>query len=240
MENNWQKIWDNRKNDIIGSDMENEEELILGLKKMVGWDFCGKGSNIAFEEFLKEYEYLRDNLKTGGGTVFEVGCGNGANLYFFHKDGFKIGGLDYSPNLLAVAKKVIGEENFIEAIVGDASELPTEIKYDAVFSFSVFQYFSSIEYAEKVLDRMLAKATKSICVTEILNEEKREDYFKYRRATVKNFDEKYKDLPKLFIPKKFFTDYAEKNNLDVEFPHHHIEGFWNNEFNFDCFMYKKI
>ena len=207
---------------------------------MVGWDFFGKGSTITFQDFKKEYEYLKANLKTGGGgSVFEVGCGSGANLYFFHKDGFKIGGLDYSANLLDVAKKVIGAENFIEAIVGDASKLPTTIKYDAVFSFSVFQYFSNINYAEKVLDRMIAKTTKSICVTEILNADLKEDYLQYRRSLDKNFDEKYKDLPKLFIPKKFFIDYAAKNNLEVEFPHHHIEGFWNNEFNFDCFMYKK-
>lgn len=141
--------------------------------------------------------------------------------------------------MLAIAKKVIGEENFIEAIVGEAVELPTEIKYDAVFSFSVFQYFSSIDYAEKVLNRMLEKTTKSIGITDIFYEEKKNDYIKYRRETTKNYDELYKDLPKLFIPKKFFINYAEKNNLDVAFPHNHIEGYWNNEFTFDCFMYKK-
>ena len=240
MENNWQKIWDNKKSQLDEINANDEQKIIFELKRLAGWDGFGTGASIAFSEIKKEYEYLRDNLKTGGGTVFELGCGSGSNLYFFHKDGFKIGGLDYSPNLLAIAKKVIGAENFVEAIVGDASELPTEIKYDAVFSGSAFPYFPDLEYTEKVLDRMLAKATKCIATVRMLKEETKDDYFKYRRAHDKNFDERYKDLPKLFIPKKFFTDYAAKNNLDVEFPHHNLEGFWNNEFNFDCFMYKKI
>lgn len=241
MKNNWHEIWNNRKSQIDEIDKNDEKKLIIELKRIIGADFFGKGSTIKFEEFQKTYIYLRDNLKTGGGndSVFEVGCGSGSNLYFFHKDGFKVGGLDYAENLLAIAKKVIGEENFIEAIVGEAVELPTEIKYDAVFSFSVFQYFSSIDYAEKVLNRMLEKTTKSIGITDIFYEEKKNDYIKYRRETTKNYDELYKDLPKLFIPKKFFINYAEKNNLDVAFPHNHIEGYWNNEFTFDCFMYKK-
>ena len=147
--------------------------------------------------------------------------------------------MDYSANLLAVAKKVIGGENFIESVIGEASELPTDVKYDAVFAGGAFGYFPDLNYAEKVLDLMLEKATKTIATVRMLKEEKKDDYIKYRRAHDKNYDERYKDLPKLFISKKFFIDYAAKHNLHVTFPHHHIEGFWNNEFNFDCFMYKK-
>ncbi len=241
MKNNWHQIWDNRKKKFEEIDLSDDKNLIINLKKIVGWDFFGKGSTITVEDFKKEYEYVRDNLQftEGGGSVFEVGCGSGVNIYFFKQDGFKIGCEDYSQNLIDIAKKVIGEENLIECICGDAAEIPTAIKYDAVVALSVFQYFSSIEYAKKVLDLMVEKATKSIGITQILNEETKDNYLKYRREVTENYDELYKDLPKLFISKKFFIEYAEKNNLDVKFPNYQMKGFWNAPYNFDCFLYKK-
>lgn len=175
-----------------------------------------------------------------GGAVFEVGCGSGANLYFFKKDGFKVGGSDYAENLLSVTKKVIGAENLIECIAGEASDLPTDKKYDAVFAAAVFYYFSDLNYVEKVLDIMVAKAKRSVGLTRMLNAETKEDYLKYRREHTKNYDELYKNLPKLFISKDFFREYAARNNLEIKFPKHHIEGFWNEPFNFDCFMYKSL
>lgn len=69
------------------------------------------------------------------------GCGSGANLYFFKRDGFKVGGSDYAENLL--------------------------------------------------------------------NAETKDEYLAYRRAHTKKFDK------------------------------HHMEGFWNEPFNFDCFLYRK-
>ena len=140
--------------------------------------------------------------------------------------------------MLDVAKKVIGVENLIECIAGEATDLPTEIKYDAVFSTGVFQYFSDLNYVEKVLDRMVAKARRSVGILRVLNADTKDDYLKYRREYTKNYDELYKDLPKLFIAKDFFREYAAKNNLEIKFDQHHIEGFWNEAFNFDCFLYK--
>ena len=240
MENHWQELWNNRKINLEDLKAEDEERLILELKRIVGWDF--KNTSIAVDEFRKEYEYLKANLSLSyvAESVFEVGCGSGANLYFFRKDGFKVGGSDYAKNLLDITKKVIGEENLVECIVGEAIDLPTEIKYDAVFAAAVFYYFSDLSYVEKVLDRMVAKARRSIGITRILNADTKEEYLKYRREHVRNYDELYKDLPKLFISKDFLREYAAQNNLTIKFSSHHIEGFWNEPFNFDCFMYKNL
>lgn len=140
--------------------------------------------------------------------------------------------------MLDVAKKVIGVENLIECIAGEATDLPTEIKYDAVFAAGVFQHFPDLAYAEKVLDRMVDKARRSVGILRVLNADAKDDYLKYRREHTKNYDELYKNLPKLFIAKDFFREYAAKNNLEIKFDQHHIEGFWNEAFNFDCFLYK--
>lgn len=242
MYNLWQQLWNNRKINFDKLTAEDESELILELKRIVGYDF--KNTIISFEDIKKEYDHLKADLLSdrilsyGEEGVFEVGCGSGANLYFFRKDGFKVGGLDYAENLLAVAKEVIGEKNFIECIVGEAIDLPIEIKYDAVFSIGVFYYFPDLNYAQKVLDRMVAKARFSIGIR-VLNAETKEDYLKYRREHVKNYDELYKNLPKLFISKDFFREYAMKNNLLIKFTKSHGVS-WNQPFAFDCFLYKKI
>lgn len=243
MENHWQEIWNNRKVNVDELSSEDETRMILELKRIVGWDFYGKKSSVSVEEFKKEYNYLKENLgltdKTSA-SVFEVGCGSGTNLYFFQKDGFEIGGSDYAENLLDIAKKVIGVENFIECITGEASELPTAIKYDTVFSAGVFSYFSDLNYTEKVLEKMVVKARRSVGVLKILDEATKEECLKYRRENTKNYDERYKGLPKLFHSKKFFEDFALKNGLEIKFNKKHVEGYWNEAFNFDCFLYKKF
>ena len=241
MKNNWYEIWNNRTTNFQNIDPNDEQKLIIELKRIVGWDAFGKGLSVAYEEIKKDYEYIRDNLKLqwGGGTVFEVGCGSGSNLYFFTKDGFKIGACDYAEQMINITKKVIGEENLIECICGDAAEISTDIKYDAVLATAVFQYLNSLEHAEKILDIMVAKSKYSIGLTRMFKEETKDEYINWRRATTENYDELYKNLPRLYISKNFLTTYAAKHNLHVTFPHHHIEGFWNEPFIFNCFMYKK-
>lgn len=39
--------------------------------------------------------------------------------------------------------------------------------------------------------------------------------------------------------KEFFYDWAMKNNLEIEFHNSQVEGYWNNEFVFDVYIYKK-
>ena len=181
MENRWQEVWNNRQINPSELTSEDETRLILELKRIVGWDFYGKKTTVSVEGYKKEYNYLKANLGFADkiGSVFEVGCGSGANLYFFKKDDFKVGGSDYAENLLDVAKKVIGAENLIECIAGEASELPTDIKYDAVFSAGVFSYFLDLDYTEKVLEHMLDKTRQSIGILRIFDEETKEECFRY-------------------------------------------------------------
>lgn len=133
----------------------------------------------------------------------------------------------------------MGAENFIECICAGAADLPTDIKYDAVFSNSVFPYFEDLDYVEKVLDRMLLKSKSSIGIFKLFKEETKEDYLAFRRKNDPNYDEHYKDLPRLFMKKEFFIEYAEKNNLEVKFDRYNLKNSWNEPFIFDCFLYKK-
>lgn len=68
---------------------------------------------------------------------------------------------------------------------------------------------------------------------------KEEEFLAYRRSHIENYDEKYKGLGKLFISRDFFTRFAERENLTITFTQTNLSGYWNNEFVFNVFMYKK-
>lgn len=247
MKNNWQSIWNNRKSSLEGVNPEDETQIILELKRIVGWDCQVHGLGVMFGEFKKEYEYLKNNLKLAAPddlefydkTVFEVGCGSGAYLYFFKKDGFKVGGIDYSENLINIARAVVGDKNLIECICDEATNLPIDVKYNSVFAAGVFQYFDSLEYVEKVLDEMILKTKRSIGILRILDEKSKENYLEFHRNLDPNYDEKYKDTPHLFISKDFFISYAKNHDLGYKFDQCHMENFWNEPYIFDCFLYKR-
>lgn len=241
MGNRWQEIWSKKNATTEKLNTEDEKELIVELKRAVGFDFFGKGTTVLVEEFYNEYNYLKKILRLNGKaeSVFEVGCGSGANLYFFIKDGFKVGGMDYSKNLLEIAKKVLSKDNVEELIFDEAINLPVDKKYDAVISSGVFQYFPSLDYAEKVLDKMLAKTKKSIGICRFLKEETKEEYLKFLKKNNPDYEERYKNLDKLFLSQEFFKTYAEKNNLEVKFDMYELKGFWNVPYMGGCFLYKK-
>ena len=101
--NNWQKIWDARKDNFSNVDMKNFREVFAELKRIDGFDLNG---GVTVESMIRQHENLSDALNlTGAQNIFEVGCGAGANLYLFARDGYTVGGLDYSSTLIDIAKK---------------------------------------------------------------------------------------------------------------------------------------
>src|SRR6218665_3925654 len=47
----------------------------------------------------------------GAVKVLEVGCGPGANLWFMHREGFAVHGIDISPTAIAIANARLANEN---------------------------------------------------------------------------------------------------------------------------------
>ena len=175
---------------------------------------------------------------TVGQTVFEVGCGSAANLYLFARDGYTVGGLDYSAALIDIARKVLPAEKVCELICADADELPTEKIYDAVISIGVFFYFDSLDYAERVLEKMLLKSRRTVAVLDIYDAACEAEHLAYRRRTIENYDERYKGLHKLFYPRSFFEDFAARHNLSIRFTANDLEDYVNAPFTYHCFMEK--
>ncbi len=238
MSNNWKNIWSNRS---IDKDLINENDFVkkfVELKRCNGFDTLG--GNISISALLDQYEQIKKalthNSKNELNSVFEIGCGSGANLYMFEHDGFVCGGIDYSQSLIDIAMQVLHTNDLV---CDEAINCSTEKKYDCLLSNSVFSYFDCIEYAEKVLEKMCIKANYSIGLIDIHDIDKKQAYIDYRNSVVENYAERYANLPKLFYSRTFFSDFAQKHNMEIVFCESTVEGYWNNEFVFNCFLYKR-
>ena len=198
------------------------------------------GENVlTYSTYYKQYQQIKNALKLQqGDSVFEVGCGAGANYLFFKDDAIKYGGVDYSRNLIHTFMSIF-PDNCIELYCEDAEKFDTEIKYNAVFSMGVFLYFNSLEYATNVLEKMYAKATDCIAVIDVPDLAKKEENLARRRAAIKDYDKKYKDFPRLYFKKEFFEEFAAKYGMEIEFVEIEMPGYWNAGDNINCFMYKK-
>lgn len=234
----WEKIWNKKiaNEELLHKDFET---VFMELKRLTGNDTTGKG--VEFQGFMKQYADIKTNISNDGKkkikSVFEVGCGSGPFLLAFQRDGYKIGGVDYSKSLIDVAKKIL--INPVELYCGEANNLKEDIIYDCVMSNSVFEYFKSDEYAVDVLEKMMDKARYSIAVLDVHDNEKKEQYLQYRRSIIQDYDKKYKNLEKKFFEKKFFEKFARDNFLTIKIQNTNIEGYWNNQFTYDVYMYKE-
>lgn len=242
--NKWKEIWSNRiSNDNLLSSNSSEKDIFLELKRIDGFD--GIGSTLTYEALIKQYNMIKQRLiedaynysKVNGNinTVFEVGCGSGANLFLLENEGYKVGGIDYSDKLISVASKVLETKDLV---CDEAINLDIEPTYDVILSNSVFSYFQSVDYAWEVLEKITKKANYSLGLIDLHDEEKKDDFIAFRRKEVPNYDELYKDLSKQFYSKEFFKEFAHDNNLNIVFTESDIPGYWNNDYIFNCFMYK--
>lgn len=236
--NNWDKIWKKRTAKI-----ENRAtvfEMFKELKRADGFDT--QDVQGYYEAFFRQWECMAQRIETGCagtiGSLYEIGCGSGVNLYLFStlKHVAVLGGLDYSKNLIRIAQSVV-----TEADVGceEALRVPTEPKYDVVLADSVFQYFNDAAYGQKVLERMWAKAGKMVVVTEVHDQEKKDEHMAYCRKCVENYDEVYAGLDKTFYTREMFLQFAEEHGGRCEIVQPDNELYWNNRFVFDCYLYKE-
>ena len=235
MDSKWRAIW-NRRKPATGKLSGSWQDVFLELKRLNGYDVIGDG--IALDAFLEQDAQTRELLKLAPeASVFEVGCGTGANLYLMERAGMAVGGTDYAAGLIETAQKVLQQP--VELYSGEADAIETEHTYDAVFSNGVFPYFPDEAYAARVLTHMLEKSRGPIGIMGLHDVEKREDYLAFRRANIPNYDELYKDLDRFFYTRKFFADYAAAHDLDIIFPVMELKGYWNDAFIFNVFMYRK-
>ncbi len=237
MQNEWKNLWNKRHGELDKIEKGDVRKTFLELKRSAGFDVVNE---LTYEALHEQYVETKRNLNQGRQegikSVYEVGCGAGANLFLFESEKIQTGGIDYSEGLLDTAKEVLKTEDLM---CGDAVSMNVAPKYDSCFSNSVFSYFTDEEYALQVLAKMYEKADYSIGILDIHDIQKQEDFIKYREAIMPDYHERYKNLPKLFYAREFFEKFAADHDMDIVFRESTMKGYWNNQFVFHCYMYKK-
>lgn len=234
--NEWNRIWENRTSDILISD--DSFDMFCKLKKADGFDT--QEIDGYYEAFFEEWHKMTERIEQNAGNIasaYEVGCGSGVNLYLFQqlKKLGVVGGCDYSEAQIRLAHKVVKAEDLH---CMEADHISTEPKYDLVLADSVFQYFQNPEYGMRVLEKMWEKANKIVVITEIHDEEKKEEHLNFRRQCVENYDEKYKGLDKTFYTKEMFRKFADWAGAKCLIVQPQNELYWNNKYVFDCYLIK--
>lgn len=235
MEHRWKEVWSGKNADMDILTSGNEEKVLMELKRSSGFDAVGDGLN--YEAFLTQYRQILERAEQYHEiqSVYEVGCGSGANLYLLERDGIQVGGIDYSESLLKIAGDVLRTKDLTFA---EAVQMPEWPQYDVVLSNSVFSYFRDTDYALQVLEKMYQKAGYVISILDIHNKDMEEQFLAGRKALTENYEEHYAGLPKLFYHKQFFEKFACSHNMSIRFYESDMPGYWNNPYLFHCYMYK--
>lgn len=240
MNSKWKSIWE--KKNLENIDLKKDQfSVFCDLKRTDGFDVCVHDEQAYFMAFYNEWVKMYKELKNilGGQTVqsiYEVGCGCGVNLYLFQnrmKDAV-LGGIDYSQNLIDIAKRVVPSGKLVW---GNAEDMDIVEKYDFVMADSVFQYFGDREYAEDILNKMILKSQKAVYVSEVHDMDLREEWLAYRRSSMENYDRIYENLDKLFFSRKWFVEIAEKHNKQILFTKNENSEYWNSRYVFNCFIF---
>lgn len=237
---NWKRIWNAKQADMARLQTNDAESVFMELKRLDGNDTLGNGG-ISYAAFRKQYEIMKRNFqgdKEPVKSVFEAGCGSGPFLYLLQSEDIQVGGMDYSEVHINAAKNVL--VNPLELYCDEAIHLRTDIKYDCVFTNSMFEYFSNYDYAMKVLEKMCEKSNDTVAVLDVHDKEKEDEFIFYRRSMIDDYDAKYSGLRKLFFERDFFVDFAASHNMDIKITTSKYEEYWNREFVFDIYLYKNI
>ena len=235
MANRWKEVWNNRKIDVDKLKETDEFTLYKELKRLDGFDVQVENEEAYYRSFYNGICKIYDTKLAFAGSIYEVGCGSGANLFLFKRRGKQVGGVDYSEQLVAAAQNIMPTEDII---VEEAVNITDEPQYDVLISDSVFAYFYDEAYGREVLEKMYHKAASKIVLLEIFDKDMEEECNAYRRASVENYDERYKGLDKVFYPRQMFVDFAKEHDCTIEFEPVVNEYYWNSRYMYNCFMTK--
>jgi len=108
--------------------------------------------------FRKHWEVFRELLRDTTGASLEVGCGRGTISSYFAAHGFDCHLLDYSPDVLNVARNAFGKNGHRGTFVcADAHRLPyDDRRFQVVVSIGLLEHFEDVKTLLEEQVRVLA------------------------------------------------------------------------------------
>jgi hypothetical protein len=138
----------------------------MTLARLMAADGLDRGASPIAEPAWRGFvEYVAETLDVGPGTrIFQVNCGAGSFLCPLWENGYVVGGLDRSPDLIRMAADAMPEGRFS---LGEASALDPAEPWAVVVACGTLGSFPDLDFARGVLARMAAKATHAIAVLDV-------------------------------------------------------------------------
>jgi ubiquinone/menaquinone biosynthesis C-methylase UbiE len=104
------------------------------------------------------YENTEVNNKI---RVLDIGCGTGRNIDIFLSQGATVYGIDYSPDMLNIAKEKYRNNSKVKLFIGNAEKLPFKDSFfDVVCSFKTLPHVHNLAKAIKEVRRVTKKRGK--------------------------------------------------------------------------------
>ena len=176
-----------------------------------------------------------------GSSVFEVGCGAGALLFELRRLGCAVGGIDWSPSLIRVARSVLPGADFE---VKEASMLDVSPRVDVVLACSLFHYFPSLEYAMQVIERMVAKSVRAVAIFDLPDQAVKEAALAYRRASAGGdvrYAARYEGLDHCYFDRSWVADTLQSFGLTgVQVADQDFANYGNAPYRFNAWGFKHL
>lgn len=126
-----------------------------------GWEEAYRTGNTSWREKDGDIAEWVGNAGISSGNALDLGCGAGDQSIWLSENGFKVEGLDYSKEALAIAKSQNSAAHFIEWNLENLSEYTFENDfYDIIVIKHVLAY---LEDKEKFLEVVKSKL-RGVCI----------------------------------------------------------------------------
>lgn len=234
----WKDIWKKKGNTATNCDQFSLQELIA----IDGFD--SKAGLIMAPDWLEYVSHVKSRLNIcPGQRLLEVGCGAGAFLLPFAVEGVNVCGIDYSEELIDIAKSAVPRGLFKLA---DANSIPFDNNvFDSVVSNAVFFYFPTYSYAEQSLSEIkrVLKPGGTAAILDVSDLELKDiaEELREREIGVDNYNRLYiaPGLSHLYFSRQWFEHFGLSNGLTVLIEDQCISGYQNSSYRFNVFLTKK-
>lgn len=231
----WHHVWQNKGLNRILDDPRSGN-VLEALMDLDGYN--SPTSSPLIEDHEVQFRQAVDALGIGpADTVFEVGCGAGAFLYWLSSRCSSVGGLDYAESLIAHARRALGPEADLQH--GEARTLAIAPQYDIVLSNGVFIYFPNEQYAYDVLRRMIHKSRRAIGILDINDAEHRHEFERIRAISQGEQRGRYQGLEQLYLSRGFFEEVASEIGISCRIDEPRTPNSINAKFRYHVWLKKE-
>ena len=232
----WKTVWQAKGRSRTPAEIAAGDNVLRMLLELDGYE--SPTSSSAVDDCEVYFRHIAGMLDIRSDeSVYEVGCGAGALLYWLHSQCRSLGGADFAESLVEHARAALPGVSDLRHC--DASQISPEPRYDVVLSNGVFIYFDDEKYAREALHLMAAKAVRAIGVMDVNDAERRAEFEAMRRLRQDLYGKDYRGLGQLYFEREFFLDFARTHGLSCRIEDSRLPNSINARYRYHVAMFKR-